>query len=381
MRDFTQNQSPSTTLVLVPMATISSRGGRLIVELPGSSMRPLETDQPGLIGWLCRFASPQKLDAMLAELPSQAQPMAARAAGYLREMGVLRPVDGAAAADADTLHSSNRARLSQMMQTLYELACDVGGLGPFAQRSLEARDGIGLDLRLAALQQTMDALRADLVPLRGPYLSHQLSAIGVGPTSTGLNLHIGCGPCHLPDWVNIDIHPAPVATNVLWGLPFVDGSARYVFLSHLLEHLFYPNDVQPFLEEIHRVLMPGGVVRIIVPDIEACIDAYQRRDADFFAGRRRHWGGGDGAPTRLEDFLAYAGAGPDPAWLFEAHKFGYDFETLSRALQRAGFIDVQRSGYMQSTHAVLQVDVHSEVADARYSDHHYSLFVEATRAG
>ena len=32
----------------------------------------------------------------------------------------------------------------------------------------------------------------------------------------------------------------------------------------------------------------------------------------------------NGQATRLEHFLSYAGAGPDPAWLFEAHKFGYD---------------------------------------------------------
>jgi SAM-dependent methyltransferase len=370
-----------TTLVLAPTAIISSRGGRLRVEVPGSPMPALETDQPGLIGWLCRFMVAQEFEALLAELPPQAQRMAARACTYLREMGALRVAGEAPpASDAEAIHAQNRARLSQMMQTLYELACDVAGLGPYAQHSLQARDGMGLDARLAALQQAMAAVRADLSPLREPHLSRQLSAMGVGPASTGLKLHIGCGPCHLPGWVNLDIHPAPVATNVLWGLPFVDGSARYVFLSHLLEHLFYPNDVQPFLEEIHRVLMPGGVVRIIVPDIETCIEAYQQRDAAFFAGRRRHWGGGDGVPTRLEDFLAYAGAGPDPAWLFEAHKFGYDFETLSRALQRAGFAQVQHSGYMRSAHPALQVDANSEVADAHYGDRHYSLFVEATKA-
>jgi SAM-dependent methyltransferase len=376
----TSNQTATARLVLAPTAMMSARGGRLRVEMPGSAMQPLETDQPGLIGWLCRFMVPQPFEILLAELPPQAQPLAARAGAYLCEMGALRIAEETAPADAEAAYADGRARLSQMMQTLYELACDVAGLGPFAQRSLQARDGVGLDARLAGLQQAMESLRADLSTLRKPHLSQQLSAMGVGPSSRELKLHIGCGPCHLPGWVNLDIHPAPVATNVLWGLPFVDGSARYVFLSHLLEHLFYPNDVQPFLDDIHRVLMPGGVVRIIVPDIEACIDAYQRRDAAFFAGRRRHWGGGDGEPTRLEDFLAYAGAGPDPAWLFEAHKFGYDFETLSRALTRAGFADVQRSGYMRSAHPALQVDANSEVADAQYGDRHYSLFVEATKA-
>ena len=45
--------------VLAPDALISARGGVLRVELPGSALPPLETDQPGLVGWVARFATPQ----------------------------------------------------------------------------------------------------------------------------------------------------------------------------------------------------------------------------------------------------------------------------------------------------------------------------------
>jgi predicted SAM-dependent methyltransferase len=170
-----------------------------------------------------------------------------------------------------------------------------------------------------------------------------------------------------------------LATNVLWGLPFVDGSVSRVFLSHLLEHLFYPNDVQPFLAELQRVLAPGGRIRVVVPDIEQCLRAYAGNDDEFFRERREHWPGGDAASTRLEHFLAYAGAGPDPAHIFQAHKFGYDFETLARALARAGFVEIERSGYMQSRDVELRVDENSEVAGAVHGGRHYSLFVEAIK--
>lgn len=366
------------TFVLAANALIGARGGVLRVELPGSALPPLETDQPGLIGWIARFATPQDVDALAAELPPQGRALALRAVAYLREMGALRPASDMRmdAIDGDAAHSANRDALSRMMVRLYSLACDVAGLGPEAQAGLLRRDGVGLDARLATLEQGVQALAADLGALRRPHLDAQLAALGVEAQRRDLDLHIGCGPCVLPGWINIDIHPAPLATNVLWGLPFADGAARHVFLSHLLEHLFYPNDVHPFLQDIRRVLAPGGVVRIIVPDIAACIEAYRANDAGFFAARRRHWGG-DGTTTRLEDFLAYAGAGPDPAWMFQAHKFGYDYETLARALERAGFVDVRRCAYMQSPHEALRVDRHSEVADARYGDRHYSLFVEA----
>jgi predicted SAM-dependent methyltransferase len=153
-----------------------------------------------------------------------------------------------------------------------------------------------------------------------------------------------------------------------------------VFVSHLLEHLFFPADVKPFLAEIRRVLAPGGVVRIVVPDIERCIEAYVGNDRSFFANRRETWPWWPPNPTRLEDFLAYAGAGAEPAYLFEAHKYGYDFETLAKVLSDAGFVGTLRSEYMSSDFPDLKVDHVSAVANARYGERYYSLFVEARRA-
>jgi predicted SAM-dependent methyltransferase len=167
--------------------------------------------------------------------------------------------------------------------------------------------------------------------------------------------------------------------NALWKLPFSDGSARYVFVSHMLEHLFYPHDVHKFLVDIYRVLAPGGVVRIIVPDIEQCIEAYTTNNRTFFESRRKTWTWWPEKRTRLEDFLAYAGAGPEPA-MFDMHKFGYDFETLHLALIDAGFTNITRSDYMASTDEELRIDDASHVAKADYGGRHYSLFVEGRKA-
>jgi predicted SAM-dependent methyltransferase len=217
--------------------------------------------------------------------------------------------------------------------------------------------------------------------LRQPYLSRQLAALAVPAGARELMLHIGCGKNPLPGWINIDVFPAPLAMNVQWGLPFAPASTRYVFVSHLLEHLFFPRDVKPFMAELRRVLTPGGVVRLVVPDIEQCIEAYVKNDAAFFGNRREAWPWWPANPTRLEDFLAYAGAGAEPAYLFESHKYGYDFETLARVLADAGFTGIVRSSYMASVHPGLRVDQVSSVASATYGGRHYSLFVEATNPG
>ena len=115
-----------------------------------------------------------------------------------------------------------------------------------------------------------------------------------------------------------------------------------------------------------------------MPDIEQCIEAYSTKNRAFFESRRETWSWWPANPTRLEDFLAYAGAGAEPAYLFESHKYGYDIETLQRALEAAGFTDIERSSYMASEHEPLRVDSISDVAKATYGDRYYSLFVEAT---
>lgn len=367
----------SRALQLAPGVHFELDGGRTRVRSRRGGQADFQTDQPALAAWLARFAQPMDAEHAVQELPEAARELGLRALAYLQHIGAL--VEPGSAATGEAVVESPGQLLAGLSVSVYELASDVLGLGPAAESALQERGG-GLASRLVALSASVRGLREELAALRAPYLGAQLQALGVGPQSRELQLHVGCGRCHLEGWINLDVYPAPLATNVLWGLPFAEGSVRRVFLSHLLEHLFYPNDVAPFLAELHRVLAPGGRIRVVVPDIEQCLRAYVDGDEEFFQERRRHWPGGDEAPTRLEHFLAYAGAGPDPAHVFQAHKFGYDFETLSRALSRAGFVDVERSTFMHSRDPALRVDENSEVAGAVHGGQHYSLFVEAVKA-
>src|SRR5207244_3445771 len=50
------------------------------------------------------------------------------------------------------------------------------------------------------------------------------------------------------------------------GLPIETGTAPFVYSSHVLEH-FTPDDAEQILHDMHRVLRPGGVVRVVVPDL------------------------------------------------------------------------------------------------------------------
>lgn len=66
------------------------------------------------------------------------------------------------------------------------------------------------------------------------------------------------------------------------GLPLRDSSCEVVYASHVIEHLGC-RGVRQFLSEALRILAPGGVLRLAVPDLQLIIDTYNRDgDADKF---------------------------------------------------------------------------------------------------
>lgn len=89
-------------------------------------------------------------------------------------------------------------------------------------------------------------------------------------------LNLGCGDRYLPGWVNVDFvsHSKDVIThNLLLPLPFENEEFDAVYSSHVLEH-FSKIEASNFLSEIHRVLKPGGILRIAVPDLERFAKGY-----------------------------------------------------------------------------------------------------------
>lgn len=89
-------------------------------------------------------------------------------------------------------------------------------------------------------------------------------------------LNIGCGAvCH-PDWINLDIQPS-VSYVRHWdatqGLPCGDEEVDVCYASHVVEHL-HPADAEGLLRQCHRVLKDRGIVRIVVPDLEAIAREY-----------------------------------------------------------------------------------------------------------
>lgn len=89
-------------------------------------------------------------------------------------------------------------------------------------------------------------------------------------------VNLGCGYRYHPDWINVDSYPAGpdvIVHNLKNGLPFSDNEFDIVYHSHLLEHLS-KNYTPVFLGECRRILKPGGIIRVVVPDLEQIARLY-----------------------------------------------------------------------------------------------------------
>lgn len=92
-------------------------------------------------------------------------------------------------------------------------------------------------------------------------------------------LNLGCGRhCH-PEWINVDHTrsvPGVIVHDLNLPLPFEDASINCIYCSHFLEHL--PRARAPvFLGQCLKMLKPGGVIRLVVPDLEAQARLYLSR--------------------------------------------------------------------------------------------------------
>ncbi len=89
-------------------------------------------------------------------------------------------------------------------------------------------------------------------------------------------LNLGCGDRFHPNWENGDLYPKDPGVrfvDLLKKIPYGDDTFDVVYHSHVLEH-FARKDAFFFLTECHRVLKPGGVVRVVVPDLERIARLY-----------------------------------------------------------------------------------------------------------
>lgn len=203
---------------------------------------------------------------------------------------------------------------------------------------------------------------------------------------TPLRVNLGCGLEVAPGWVNIDASFNSLIANcpswfqrhayrisgakayysetdylktlnsshfyqhdLKYGIPIQDASVDVIFSCHFLEHLRLPI-ARKLLRESYRVLKVGGIVRIVVPDLDYAVSLLN-------SGERRR---------SLESYFFVDHDECD----FSRHKYMYDYVLLADELAKAGFGQIEKKTFREGVCPDL------DILDNRPEE---SLFVEAKR--
>jgi predicted SAM-dependent methyltransferase len=190
-------------------------------------------------------------------------------------------------------------------------------------------------------------------------------------------LQIGGGWRLLDGWLNADIELAPGIFHMDATRPFPldDNAFDYVFSEHMIEHIDHA-DAGRMLHECHRVLRPGGVIRIVTPDLKAIVGLLSApREGvagDYYAFFERHLLPPGHPPTEAAVANAFF-----RSW---GHRFIYDEPTLRLQLEAAGFGQVIRRRLGESDHTALAGIEHESRYPPGLLDFE-SLALDATKCG
>ena len=182
-----------------------------------------------------------------------------------------------------------------------------------------------------------------------PIVGHLLSKIKKGQLKktaerrlTGASkLHLACGTNILSDWHNIDIfEEEPVIYwNLVNRLPVGDSTVEVIYSEHFIEHIAY-QEAKDLLIDCHRVLKPGGTIRLSTPDLSKIIYEYEAKNL-----------------TEWQD-VGWLPASPchllNEAFKEWGHQFLYDRDEIENLLKSSGFSEVSFQEWRKSSNPLLQ---------------------------
>ena len=180
--------------------------------------------------------------------------------------------------------------------------------------------------------------------------------------STDLYVNIGCGPNPLSGWINLDMARGD-RIDIVWdlrnGLPFPSKSCAAIFGEHVIEHISKEGALK-LLQECHRVLQPGGVIRLSTPDGARYLHSYSG-DSEFL----HHPSFNVPMETPMDRINQVMRE-------FGQHLWIYDAESLMLLLRKAGFASAVEQKFLESLQSRLQ-NIDSEERAFE------SLYVEAVK--
>ncbi len=239
-------------------------------------------------------------------------------------------------------------------------------------KTLKQKLGSSLIKKVPFSREMFDAIRFELNAMRintnnklNPFARRRIKNATQGKN---LSVNIAAGPFGQKKWVNIDMFQHENISfrfDCRKKLPFQDATVKRIRAEHVLEHLCIRDEAPFFLRQCFRILEQGGVLRIVVPDVEKYMKAYVSKDNEVW--KTLGWD-----LTNLPKDM------PTDIYLINhvvrqdgEHKFGYDFASLQDIVLKAGFKKVIRQEWSQS--------IDSELTNDLENHRLYSLYVDCIK--
>lgn len=166
------------------------------------------------------------------------------------------------------------------------------------------------------------------------FLLHQISKRGWKKIlqNNEVKLNLGSGPrkgSH--GWINVDLFGADINHDLRKGVPLKDNSVDCVYSSHVFEHIPY-KDLLHVIEEIRRILKPGGKLLVCVPNAGLYLRAYFN-DEMFVSYDEMFIPAAVNTNSKIDqvNYIAY---------LNGDHTFMFDEENIINILEKCNFKNV-----------------------------------------
>jgi predicted SAM-dependent methyltransferase len=183
-------------------------------------------------------------------------------------------------------------------------------------------------------------------------------------------LNLGAGNDRFEGYIGVDFFSGATEYGADLRYPLLIDDAVFdgIFTEHTLEHFTYA-EVARILAECNRIMKPGGWIRIIVPDLSIFIENYTRNDSTWFQEWER-----EVLQPRGRRLLSSMEALSFVTQEY-GHRSAWDFATMARLLERAGFTAIRKCALGEGSDPRLLRD--KEDCDRAM----VSLYVEARKLG
>jgi len=180
-----------------------------------------------------------------------------------------------------------------------------------------------------------------------------------------LNLGSGNAPIQrFSTWDNLDIRAGKnvITTDLSKPLKYGDETVDYIYTCHFIEHLSEKEGYN-LLKECFRVLKPGGVIRLLTPDLLGYVSIYNNWDStdptsdyyDLIQAKKKIF-------DTKQQWINFAMLGETAyrhvellnglSYTNNHHKFIYDYENLQAKVLGLGFSSIQPQEARNSSHEI-----------------------------